>query len=102
MTWFPALPDVPDSDRAVASAPVRYEDIAQDGRAKLEALPHALGAACWRAILSHHPLTAIARDGIVPILSRLVIEAGGGPISVRHPLEAHGRVKLGHTRGPDG
>lgn len=93
------FPDEPrSSEHATGEVPVRYEDIAQDGRLKLNALPQALGQVCWMDLLRRHPVTRIARtEGIVPILSRLVIEGGVGPLSVRRALEARGTYELGHT-----
>lgn len=98
MPTLPPPPEVPASQTATAEVEVRYEDITQDGRVRLEALPTALGAACWRRLLHEHPLSLAARrQGIVPILSRLLVEGGGGPVSVRRPLLARGRYELAHT-----
>ncbi|MDH5493548.1 MAG: hypothetical protein OEY14_16460 [Myxococcales bacterium] len=100
---FPPLPDLPASDRAAAPLPLRYEDVTQDGRVRLEAVPPALGPACWWPLLSEHPISSLTRDlGVVPILNRMVIEAGGGPISVYDPLSARGALALGHTRDGQG
>lgn len=98
MRPFPPEPE-PTSDRqATADIPTRYEDIAQDGRVKLAALPHGLGQVCWMKLLRRHPIAWIARsEGIVPILSRLVVEGGDGPVSVRRALEGRGCYRLAHT-----
>jgi hypothetical protein len=40
---------------------------------------------------------AVSKAGIVPILTRLAIQGGGGPISVRRPVTADGRYQLLHT-----
>ena len=91
-------PEVPEEQRAVVEGRVRYEDISQDGRMVLMGLPHSFGLAVWQALLSEHPMTRpLARMGIVPILTKLVMEGGEGPISVRKPVEIHGRYQLAHT-----
>ncbi len=92
------LDDLPAGQRAHAQLPVRYEDVTQDGRAQTLSLPHAIGAAVWQQLLAHQPFARHAqRAGVVPILTRLVIEGGGGPISVRRPLEVEGGYGLAHT-----
>ena len=100
---FPEPPDLPAEQRASGDVSTRYEDIAQDGRVKLSALPHAIGEVCWMKLLRHHPVTRITRtEGIVPILSRLVIEGGAGPVSVRRWLEGEGCYQLAHTATAQG
>jgi hypothetical protein len=93
-----SLDDLPADQRAHAQLPIRYEDVTQDGRAQILSLPHAIGAAVWQQLLVNQPIARHAqRAGIVPILTRLVIEGGGGPISVRRPLEVEGGYRLAHT-----
>jgi hypothetical protein len=95
---FPEEPDIPATQRAVAEARVRYEDISQDGRMTLLALPHSYGVSVWQMLLAEHPMTRpLQRSGVVPILTKLVMEGGEGPVSVRKPVEVHGGYRLGHT-----
>jgi len=95
--------DVPESQRSDVALAIRYEDVAQDGRVKLSALPHALGVACWQTLLADHPVSeASRRDGILPILSRVTMRAGGGPVSALAPLRARGAYRLSHTRNAAG
>jgi hypothetical protein len=103
MPWFPAHPEAPDTHLDSGDVPVRYEDVSQGGEVKLTAIPQALGATAWRRHFVNHPLTRLGREkGIVPILSRLVVEAGGGPVSVRKSLTADGWYQLAHTRDAAG
>jgi hypothetical protein len=103
MTWFPAPPADPSAHIDGADVPIRYEDISQDGEVKLAALPQTLGATAWRKHFTDHPLTRLGREqGILPILSRLVIVGGGGPVSVRKRLQAEGWYQLAHTRDDAG
>jgi hypothetical protein len=97
MDWFPVEPDVPASQRAVAESTLRYEDVSQDGRLMVLALPHTIGDVIWRKLLMHHPAASAPQKGIVPILTRFVIEGGAGPVSVRRPLDASGAYQFSHT-----
>jgi hypothetical protein len=104
MDWYPTPPDVPDSDHAEGQSPLRYEDVSQDGRLMLLALPHTIGDVIWRKVISkpapHHPLAKLGHQGIVSVLTRMVIDHGGGtggPIGVGRPLQADGRFQLAHT-----
>jgi hypothetical protein len=95
---FPTLPEIPPEHRATAHGPLRYEDVCQDGRLTLTALPHFMGLSVFQGILVHNDLARhAAHAGIVSILSRLVIEAGPGPVSVRKPVTAVGGFALAHT-----
>ncbi len=95
---FPAEPEVPPSQCASGHPPVRYEDISQDGRVKPLALPPALGAIVWQqSVRASAALTRLQHEGVVPILTRFVIEGGQGPVSVRRPLSAQGCYQLAHT-----
>lgn len=100
MDWFPEPP--PSAERASAPSALRYEDVSQDGRLMLLALPHAIGDVVWRTQLIHHPITRLAHTGILPILSRFIVEGGKGPISVRRPLDARGCFQLAHTANESG
>src|SRR5688500_16212323 len=97
MKEIPPLPDVPDEQRAAGDVSLRYEDISQDGRVMLLAMPQAIGEV-WRRVLDDRGVAVALRDaGIVPILTRLTIDGAGGPISVRKRLRAEGRFQLAHT-----
>ena len=48
-------PPPADASRARANVPIRFEDVTQDGRFVLEALPNAIGPAIWRGILTKRP-----------------------------------------------
>ena len=101
MFRFPEPPDVPVTQRAEGSVSLRYEDISQDGRLLLPAIPHGLGEVMFAKALSRGPVRAVFEaEGIVPILTRLVVEGFGGPIGVRRSLEGAGCYELAHV--PDG
>jgi hypothetical protein len=61
---------------------LRFEDITQDGRLVLDAIPNALDPTLWRGVLAHDPAAqACLARGIVPILTRFVLEGTPGPFS---------------------
>ncbi len=102
-TPMPPEPQSPDAERGSGQVALRYEDVAQDGRVMLGAMPQALGESVWRALLRHHPADAAMRaQGVLPILSRLVVVGGDGPCSVDRLLEAHGTYEPACALGPDG
>lgn len=103
MRPFPAKPDVPADQHERGVAVVRYEDIAQDGRLCLLGMPHAYGEVLFRQLLARHPMTPVlTNEGIVPILTRLVIEGTSEVISVNHPLDAEGAFFVAEERGASG
>ena len=95
--WFPSPPDVPPEDRASAPLGLRYEEVAQDGRLRLEALPPGIGEAVWRGVIAHRAdAKALPSKGTIPILTRFVIEATDDPIAVG-TLRADGLLQLAHS-----
>jgi hypothetical protein len=89
--------------RAAESTPatgdiwLRYEDVAQDGRVRLEAMTASLGVV-WRRRLGHHPLYPACRDaGILPILTRFVIEGEAGPFAVEGKVTVEGDFEIAKT-----
>jgi hypothetical protein len=96
---FPALPSVPEHQRGAGPVSIRYEDVSQTGAVHPFAIPHALGEVLWSGRMAQHPTSrAIAADGAVPILTRIVIERQEGPIAVRGSLEGEGGFQLAHVR----
>lgn len=97
-----SIPPTPEgTPRGTARVHLRFEDVTQDGRLVLEALPNALGPTIWRDILARDPSSAATfAAGIVPILSRFVLEGAPGPFSANVPVEADGTCQL--SRAEDG
>ncbi len=76
---------------------VRYEDIAQDGRMLVASLPHAIGEVVWRHTIGHEDMfRRLLKDGVIPILTRLVIEGTDEPIPVTRPITGRGGWDLAH------
>jgi acyl-CoA thioesterase FadM len=98
-SWIPPEPPHPPEHRGSRNLYLRYEDVSQDGRLVVEGLPHALGAV-WRQLAQERPVRF--GEGVVSILSRVVLEGGEGPISVNGGAEAEGFFHLAHTVSSDG
>ncbi len=82
---------------------MRYEDIAQDGALKVLGMPHAIGMVCFRDLWHDTEINQQTRPkGVVSILSRLIMEGTGGPISVRNAVAVDGLYQLAHTRDAQG
>jgi hypothetical protein len=100
---YPEPPELSPALRATAQGWLRYEDVSQDGRVMLNSLAHGLGLTVWQNLLVHHPGShALNKAGIVPILTRFVIEGGDGPTSVRRPLDMSGGCRFSHTEDATG
>lgn len=94
----PPAPDVPAGQSATVTWEPRYEDVAQDGRLTVLALPPAIGASVWRPILTGHAgMRAANRQGIVPILTRLHVMALPTLTRVDRSLHGHGRFALARS-----
>lgn len=103
MIDIPPIPDARGED-VVGEAELlpRYEDIAQDGRFLLTAMTPGLGAAVWRALLRKIPASkAFQEQGILPILSRMVLVGEDRSVSVHQPIRYQGRFRFARQRGGD-
>jgi hypothetical protein len=82
----------------IARFDTRYEDLTQDGHAKLTALPAALGRACFAELWPRHPLAQLQNEGVRPILSRLAIEVEPAAARLLGAFEGRGLLRLAHER----
>lgn len=104
VTSIPPLPRAsgPDQDGGKASLQPRYEDIAQDGRMQLAALMPGLGAAAWQGLLAKMPaVDVLFSQGILPILSRVVIAGEDRPVSVYTPVQYEGSFRFAREKDGD-
>jgi hypothetical protein len=100
---IPAKPAIPQTQRASGTFPLRFEDLAQDGRLLLDAATVAFGVSIWNTLMGDHPLRPwMTKNGVVPILSRLAIEGAPGPFSVAATMTSHGEFELAHARDAHG
>jgi acyl-CoA thioesterase FadM len=96
-------PEVPVEQRGSATVSLRYEDVAEDGRLLLQSMSPALGECVWKRLLLSAPSSlALRAQGIVPVLSRIVLEGGVGPHGINDPLTVDGRYELAHAALADG
>ncbi|MDB4993024.1 MAG: hypothetical protein JWM74_456 [Myxococcaceae bacterium] len=96
-------PEVPSEQRGSATVALRYEDVAEDGRLLVQAMSPALGECVWKRLLLNAPSSeALREQGVVPILSRLILEGGDGPHGMNAPLAVEGCYELAHAALPDG
>ena len=100
---FPAVSELSAEQRATGSVYVRYEDIAQDGSLKVGGMLPGVGLVAMGKLWFKTPLSRATRPlGIIPILTRLVMQSTGGPMAVRTPFEAEGAYRLAHARDERG
>jgi len=98
---FPSVPTVPDAQRATGSYPIRFEDLAQDGRVHFEPIVASIDAAIWRPMLGKDATSrALHASGVRPIFTRLALEVGPARLGVGATLTADGVYELAHE--PDG
>ncbi len=102
MPFDPLLtpPPLPDAHKSRAEFGLRYDDLDLHGRLQCLAAAHSLGPAVWRAALTRHPIAPWCfKHMVLPILSRLLVERGDGPLAVRNPVECAGAMDLAHVPG---
>lgn len=97
MTW-PAIPPPPDAPADAigrGSTRPRYEDIAQDGRLRLEGIWPPMGPILWGGSMPIvGPLARLGTQGIRAVLTRAVLWGGSEPVSVRNPMRHELRFEL--------
>lgn len=99
------IPEMPPSrreheDGGRAELPLRYEDVAQDGRIQLTSIMWGLGHAVWRALMSKMPvLEKFRAEGILPILRRLVVVGEDRSVTVNLPIRYEGSFRFAHEEG---
>lgn len=100
---LPPFPEAHQGRSGHGEMAVRYEDVTQDGRLAVRAGAQAIGVSVWEPVLEVHPASrALIAQGIVPILTRLVVVTGGGPFSARVPVHADGSFELVEARDAEG
>lgn len=102
MTLLPPEPVVPDEHRVRAPFVPRYDDIGQTGHFLLSSLPIALEHSGWAAVGRVVAEETYRVSRILPILSRLTVEAGGAPFSANASVEADAAIQFAHTLGAQG
>ena len=102
MNVIPSTRPIPDRHTSRAKIRLRYEDLTQEGRLRLIAMPECLSRTTWGKLIGPSRLyRQLTAQGIVAVLTRLAITAGAGPLSIQNPLNATGRLRFAHTLDDD-
>ena len=96
------MPETAPAHEATANFHIRYDDLTQHAHVKQVTLPMVLGRVCFETLWIRHPLFETRKQGIVPILSRLVLESEPVAVSFGAPLEGRGRIEVAHEPAADG
>lgn len=99
---IPPLPEGTEPTWHTAEIPLRFEDLAQDGRMRLEGMLPGLGPTTWRHLTRGETGRALLGQGIVPILTRLILVGEGGPFGVDAPASTRGTWAYSHVRDASG
>jgi hypothetical protein len=94
---FPEPPDVPEEQIGAGRSPLRFEDVAQDGRVRIEGVWPAIGPILWGKLPVAKALGRLGVQGVRTVLTYVVIEGGNEPVSVRNLCEHSARWQVGHT-----
>lgn len=97
MTIAITLPEVPEKQRGIGSTPLRYEDIAQDGRLRLEGVWPPIGPILWGKLDFARVLARLGEQGVRAVLTHVTLEGSDEPVSVRRRVETEVRFRLAHT-----
>src|SRR5688572_7712100 len=82
--------------------PLRFEDVAQDGRLQLASLLHGLGPTTWRKLLREPAAKQLLAGGVLPILTRVVLRGEGGPFAIDPNPRARGAYGFSHVTAEGG
>jgi hypothetical protein len=101
MTAIPPLPAArtKGQDGGRSTLRPRYEDISQDGRVHLTSLMPGLGSAVWHGLLRNVAgVEALFAQGVLPILSRLVIVGEDITTSASVAIQYEGSYRLAREK----
>ncbi|HMJ16269.1 MAG TPA: hypothetical protein VK524_32875 [Polyangiaceae bacterium] len=94
--FIPEEPDVPSEQRGEAELGVRFEDICQDGRLRIDGVWPPMGRILWNETRMGRIFTGLGKSGIRNVLARLTIHAEEVPISPRRRALSRVVYQLGH------
>jgi hypothetical protein len=93
---YPEEPEGADADVGIDEAPLRYDDLVQDGRFRLESAWRPTGRILW----SHPEVARVLRSmekGVTNVLSRVAMQATGGVLVPRSRMRTSVRFRFEHT-----
>lgn len=94
---FPEPPEVSGIQLGHGHSRLRFEDVAQDGRLRLEGIWPAIGPILWGKMEVANALLRLGGDGVRAVLTYVQLEGGADPISVRAPCDQEVRWRLGRS-----
>lgn len=94
---IPEEPDVPSEQRGEAELGVRFEDICQDGRLRIDGVWPPMGRILWNDARMGRVFTGLGQRGIRNVLARLVIHAEDVPLSPRRRALSRVVYQLAHS-----
>ncbi|MCC6900813.1 MAG: hypothetical protein IT377_17675 [Polyangiaceae bacterium] len=94
---FPEPPDVDGLQVGHGQTRLRFEDVAQDGRLRLEGIWPAIGPILWGKMEVASALLRLGADGVRAVLTYVQLEGGDEPVSVRALCEQEVRWRLGRS-----
>jgi hypothetical protein len=97
LPFIPEEPEVPEDQRGEAELGVRFEDICQDGRLRIDGVWPPLGRILWNEARMGRVFAGLGKSGIWNVLARLVIHAEDVPISPRRRSLNRVLYQLAHT-----
>jgi hypothetical protein len=95
--FIPEEPDVPSGQRDEAELGMRFEDICQDGRLRIDGVWPPMGRILWNDARMGSAFSALAKRGIHNVLARLTIHAEDVPVSPRRRALSKVVYQLAHT-----
>jgi hypothetical protein len=98
---FPAAPATPDNDAGEDTGALRYDDVTQDGRIRLDAAWRPLGRLIWSRPEPSRVLGKLG-EGVSTVLSRLVMECTELRVAPRAQVRTRARYRFEHTVSPGG
>jgi hypothetical protein len=101
MLEYPDEPDLPENDGGDETLALRYDDVMQDGRIRLDAVWRPVGRLIWSKPGPSRVLAKI-EDGIGTVLARAVFEATEVRVPPRAPVRTRAWFRFEHTLGDDG
>jgi hypothetical protein len=100
MFAFPAEPDEDTSIAGRETSPVRYEDVSQDGRLRVEGIWWPTGRLLWNQGALGGRLFRLGREhGIRSVLTRVILEATEKQLEPRVPVEHTLRYRFEAAEG---
>lgn len=96
MSEFPPGPELPENDAGEETSPLRYDDVTQDGRVRLEASWRPMGRQLWSRPEPSRVLGKL-EHGVSTVLARVMMESSEIRVAPRAPVRTQVRFRFEHT-----